>query len=153
MPEQPRSRVFLWVLLGGGAFFLFLLAVFSLVYFTVRTQQRDSFAGFGNKIAVVDLEGVILSPKEMPLESLVPASARKPLPNTLIPRCRSEAVALACTDDRAGPAPLDTATSPLRQSKLRARELKIDSGSSGASIQPAERNIGVIVYEFRLAHR
>jgi protease-4 len=65
MPEQPRSRVFLWVLLGGGAFFLFLLAVFTLVYFTVRSQQKDSFAGFGDKIAVVDLEGVILSPKEM----------------------------------------------------------------------------------------
>ena len=65
MPEQPRSRVFLWVLLGGGAFFLFLLAVFALVYFTVRTQQKDSFAGFGDKIAVVDLEGVILSPKDM----------------------------------------------------------------------------------------
>src|SRR5271157_3997069 len=65
MQEQPRSRFFLWVLLGGGAFFLFLLAVFALVYFTARTQQKDSFAGFGDKIAVVDLEGVILSPKEM----------------------------------------------------------------------------------------
>jgi protease-4 len=64
MPEPPRSRVFLWVLLGGGAFFLFLLAVFALVYFTVRTQQKDSFAGFGDKIAVVDLEGVIMSPKD-----------------------------------------------------------------------------------------
>jgi len=65
MPEQPRSRVFLWVLLGGGAFFLFLLAVFAMVYFTVRTQQKSSFGGFGDKIAVVDLEGVILSPDEM----------------------------------------------------------------------------------------
>jgi protease-4 len=65
MHDQPRSRVFLWVLLGGGAFFLFLLAVFALVYFTVRSQQRDSFGGFGDKIAVVDLEGVILSPKDM----------------------------------------------------------------------------------------
>ncbi len=35
------------------------------MYFTVRTQQKDSFAGFGDKIAVVDLEGVILSPKDM----------------------------------------------------------------------------------------
>jgi len=65
MPEQPRSRIFLWILLGGGAFFLFLLAVFVLVYFTVRTQRKDSFSGFGDKIAVVDLEGVILSPKDM----------------------------------------------------------------------------------------
>jgi protease IV len=65
MPDQPRSRAFLWVLLGGGVFFLFLLAVFTLVYFTLRTQQKDSFSGFGNKIAVVDLEGVITSPKEI----------------------------------------------------------------------------------------
>jgi len=64
MSDQPRSRVFLWVLLGGGAFFLFLLAVFALVYFTARAQQKDSFAGFRDKIAVVDLEGVILSPKD-----------------------------------------------------------------------------------------
>ena len=65
MTEQPRSRVFLWVVLGGGAFFLFLVAIFALVYFTVRSQQKDSFSGFGDKIAVVDLEGVIVSPKEV----------------------------------------------------------------------------------------
>jgi protease-4 len=66
MSEPPRSRGFLWVLLGGGAFFLFLLAVFALVYFTVRSEQKSSsFSSFGDKIAVVDLEGVILSPKDM----------------------------------------------------------------------------------------
>jgi protease-4 len=65
MTEQPRSRVFLWVLLGGGAFFLFLVAIFALVYFSVRSQQKDSFGGFGDKIAVVDLEGVILTPKDV----------------------------------------------------------------------------------------
>ena len=65
MTDQPRSRVFLWVLLGGGAFFLFLVAIFALVYFTVRSQQKDSFSGFGDKIGVVDLEGVILTPKDV----------------------------------------------------------------------------------------
>lgn len=64
MTEQSRSRVFLWVLLGGGAFFLFLVAIFALVYFTVRSQQKSTFSGFGDKIAVVDLEGVILNPKD-----------------------------------------------------------------------------------------
>lgn len=64
MPEQPRSRVFLWVLLGGGAFFIFLLAIFTLVYFSVRSQQKQSFGGFGDKIAVIDLEGVIIAPKD-----------------------------------------------------------------------------------------
>ncbi len=66
MTEQPRSRVFLWVLLGGGAFFLFLVCIFALVYFTVRSQQKTSaFSGFGDKIAVVDLEGVIMTPKDV----------------------------------------------------------------------------------------
>ncbi|MDR3746814.1 MAG: signal peptide peptidase SppA [Acidobacteriota bacterium] len=65
MTEQPRSRVFLWVLLGGGAFFLFLVAIFALVYFTVRSQQKNTFSGFGDKIAIVDLEGVIVTPKDV----------------------------------------------------------------------------------------
>ncbi|HSY13541.1 MAG TPA: signal peptide peptidase SppA [Verrucomicrobiae bacterium] len=65
MTDQPRSRVFLWVLLGGGAFFLFLVGIFSLVYFSVRSQQKDGFSGFGDKIGVVDLEGVIIDPKDV----------------------------------------------------------------------------------------
>ena len=62
--EQPRSRALLWILLGGGGFFLFLLAIFALVYFSIRSQQKDSFKGFGEKIAVIDLEGVIISPDD-----------------------------------------------------------------------------------------
>jgi len=65
MTAQPRSRVFLWVLLGGGAFFLFLVGIFALVYFSVRSQQKNTFTGFGDKIAIVDLEGVILTPKDV----------------------------------------------------------------------------------------
>ncbi len=64
MSDAPRSRFFLWVLLGGGAFFLFLLGIFSLVYFSVRTQQKDGFSGFNGRIGVVELEGVILTPKD-----------------------------------------------------------------------------------------
>lgn len=64
MAESKASRVWLWVVIGGGAFFLFVLAVFALVYMTLRTGEQSSFgAGFGDKIAVVDLEGVILTPK------------------------------------------------------------------------------------------
>ena len=65
MSDQPRSRFFLWVLLGGGAFFLFLVAIFALVYFSVRSQEKDTFGGFGDKIGVVDLEGVIINPKDV----------------------------------------------------------------------------------------
>ncbi|HET7441407.1 MAG TPA: signal peptide peptidase SppA, partial [Terriglobales bacterium] len=54
-----------WVVVGGGAFFLFVLAVFALVYLTLHTGEQTTagFGGFGDKIAVVDLEGVIISPK------------------------------------------------------------------------------------------
>lgn len=61
MAENRRSRTWLWVLIGGGAFFLFVLAVFTLVYLAMHTGERaSSFDGFGDKIGVVDLEGVIL---------------------------------------------------------------------------------------------
>jgi protease-4 len=64
MAEGKGSRTLLWIVIGGGAFFLFVLAVFALVYMTLRSGEQTSFASsFGDKIAVVDLEGVILSPK------------------------------------------------------------------------------------------
>ena len=57
-------RTLLWIVIGGGAFFLFVLAVFTLVYLTLRSNEESTaFRGFGNKIGVVDLEGVIISPK------------------------------------------------------------------------------------------
>ena len=65
MTDEKRSRTWLWVLIGGGAFFLFVLAVFTLVYLTLRSgDQRasSSFGAFGDKIGVVDLEGVIMDP-------------------------------------------------------------------------------------------
>ncbi len=63
MSEEKRSRLLLWVLIGGGAFFLFVLAVFTLVYLSLHTGDRtSSISGFGDKIGVVDLEGVIISP-------------------------------------------------------------------------------------------
>src|SRR5437868_4999240 len=64
MTEEKRSRTFLWIVIGGGAFFLFVLAVFALVYVTLHAGKDTSLA-FGDKIGVVDLEGVILSPKQV----------------------------------------------------------------------------------------
>jgi protease-4 len=62
--SEPRSRTLLWVLIGGGAFFLFVLAVFSLVYLTLHAGgNQASFGGFGDRIGVVDLDGVIFSPQ------------------------------------------------------------------------------------------
>jgi protease-4 len=63
MPER-RSRTLLWILIGGGAFVLFVLAVFSLVYLTLHAGTNEAgFSGFGDRIGVVDLDGVILSPQ------------------------------------------------------------------------------------------
>jgi len=61
--SDGRSRTLIWVLIGGGAFFLFVLAVFSLVYLTLHAGGSESaLGGFGDRIGVVDLDGVILSP-------------------------------------------------------------------------------------------
>jgi protease-4 len=62
MPEG-RSRTLLWILIGGGAFFLFVLAIFSLVYLTLHAGSQVGLGGFGDRIGVVDLDGVILSPQ------------------------------------------------------------------------------------------
>jgi protease-4 len=63
MTTDARSRTWLWVLIGGGAFFIFLMAVFTLVYIAAKNNQRTQFAGFGDKIAVIDIEGVIIEPR------------------------------------------------------------------------------------------
>lgn len=59
------SRTWLWVVIGGGIFFLFVLAVFGLVYFAVKAESEASTSAglFREKIAVVDLEGVIFESK------------------------------------------------------------------------------------------
>ena len=64
MAEERQSRTLLWIVIGGGAFFLFVLAVFTLVYLSLhRGEGKEAFGGFGEKIGVVDLEGVIIEPK------------------------------------------------------------------------------------------
>ncbi len=65
MANGGRARTGLWVLIGGGAFFIFVLAVYTLVYLTLRSQQGTQYVvtGSGDKIAVVEIEGVILDPQ------------------------------------------------------------------------------------------
>jgi protease-4 len=62
---EARSRIWIWLLVGGGLFALFVVAVFTLVYLTFGGQDEASFSGFGSKIAVVELDGVIFSPKQI----------------------------------------------------------------------------------------
>jgi len=61
MTETKRSRTWLWVLLGAGFFFIFMVAVITLMIVAMRSDRK--FSGFGDKIAVVDLEGVIIEPQ------------------------------------------------------------------------------------------
>ncbi len=61
MAENGRSRTALWIVIAGGVFFLFVLAVFTLVYLVLHAGGEEaSLHTFGDKIGVVDLEGVIL---------------------------------------------------------------------------------------------
>ena len=65
-PQYDRRKAFPHLALGFGwrrsDFFLFVLAVFTLVYVTLHAggEQASAFSSFGSKIGVVELEGVIL---------------------------------------------------------------------------------------------
>jgi protease-4 len=67
-PVGAKSRTWLWIVIGGSAFFLFVLAVFTLVYIAVKSDQQTTASGgggslFGQKIGIVELEGVIFESK------------------------------------------------------------------------------------------
>jgi len=63
MADTPRSRTLLWIVIGGGTFFLFVMSVFVLVYLALHAGgDQASLHAFGDKIGVVDLEGVIVDP-------------------------------------------------------------------------------------------
>jgi len=66
MAEKRRSRGVLWAIFGAAGFFVFLAVLFAVAYFSVRqrTEYTISSDGSGGKIGVVDLQGVILAPKQ-----------------------------------------------------------------------------------------
>ncbi len=51
-----RNRMFIWLLLGGGAFVLFLVTVAALVV-TVGSSDGGGEFGFGDRIQVVNIDG------------------------------------------------------------------------------------------------
>jgi len=68
MANGRSGNVFLWIVVGGSIFFVFLMAVFALVLYTVRHEQNRTevvSSGSGGTIAIVDLEGVITTPKDV----------------------------------------------------------------------------------------
>src|SRR5208337_4563996 len=62
---EGRSRIWVWLLVGAGLFTMFVVGVFALVYLSFGGGDEESFSGFGPKIAVVELDGVIFSPKQI----------------------------------------------------------------------------------------
>ena len=62
MPDENRPRTLLWIVIGGGAFFVFTLLIFSLLYFSIRGNDSGFDVG-GDKIAVLDVQGVIFQAK------------------------------------------------------------------------------------------
>src|SRR4051794_29547149 len=67
-PAKRKSRLWLWLLLGGGAFFLFIVAVFTLLIIASHGNRESSEFAFGDKIGVIDLEGVIIEPQTIAKE-------------------------------------------------------------------------------------
>jgi protease-4 len=55
-----------WAVFGSAVFLLFMAALFAIAYYSFRPSSDYAFtvAGSGGKIGVVDLEGVILDPKQ-----------------------------------------------------------------------------------------
>ncbi len=65
MAEKRRSRPLLWAVFAVAGFFAFLAALFAVAYYSVRPHAEYSFSGVSReKIGVVDLDGVIITPKQ-----------------------------------------------------------------------------------------
>src|SRR5258705_13876695 len=60
-PQKRSGKV--WWLVGGGLFLFLLLGLYGLLWMMMRATGEDdgSIAGLGSNIAVIDIEGVILS--------------------------------------------------------------------------------------------
>src|SRR5215471_18745305 len=53
-----RNRLLIWLLLGGGAFVLLLIAIFAVIL--VFSESVDGEFAFGDRIQVVDIEGELV---------------------------------------------------------------------------------------------
>jgi protease IV len=62
MPER-RSNLLLWLVVGGGALLFFAISLLALALYS-PSSTGPSFSLSGNQVAVIDLEGIILDPKE-----------------------------------------------------------------------------------------
>jgi len=96
----------------------------------------------------------LISPTPMSGMDWLPKDEER-APRTAIPRCREDLdkVVAACHDDRAGAVEVSkTASGGGLQGGMKARELKLNSNGQSTRIE-AQNGPGLIVYEFRIAHR
>ena len=63
MPQERGSRLWFWIPLGCGTFLVLVVVAIAILIFALRGGAGE-FSGFGSKIGVVELQGVILSPDE-----------------------------------------------------------------------------------------
>jgi len=64
MAQDRGWRKWFWVPLGCGTFLVLVVIAFAILMYALRGGRREEFSGFGSKIGVVELQGVILSPEE-----------------------------------------------------------------------------------------
>jgi hypothetical protein len=106
-----------------------------------------------------DLIYWLISPAPFPALNWRPRIDDGPVPRTMVPRCREYVrVGQACMDDHAGAAQIAKASELIPHSEasppstLKPRELRLTSEAEGTRIE-SKNGPGLIVYEFRVAHR
>lgn len=99
----------------------------------------------------------ILSPNPIDATpSIIPAGGTET--STLEPRCRAEVLKARglCTDDRAGPHPINNPVElplqPPESEKLHSRDLKFKTQEGATEISGLTKLSDVVVYEFTIAH-
>ena len=63
--NRNQSKLLVWIVVGGGAFVLFVVTLFALVLFSLRENESRDFSFSNNKIAILDLNGIILESKSV----------------------------------------------------------------------------------------
>jgi hypothetical protein len=115
---------------------------------------RGSFVVGGT--AGFDVTHWIISPE--PIETRRPEPEPGSQPSTLVPRCREQVLKSRglCVDERAGPRPLaarESVPATLGGGRLAARDLTFKPEKEQTRISAKPGRAGVMVYEFRIAHR
>jgi hypothetical protein len=92
----------------------------------------------------------LISSKPLAAPDLRPPVEKSPVPRTMVPRCGEPKAVTSCLDNRAGAKAAEAGSTEA--GGLKARELTLKAEGSTTHIAAAE-GPGLLVYEFRIAHR